>query len=552
MQKSKQNSRKLDSGNIILVGMMGSGKSTVGKALAKQTNKIFVDSDVEIQQRTGVSIPHIFDVEGEDGFRQRESTEIESIVNRDNMVLATGGGAILLEANRTSMVRNGIVVYLQANVNELWQRTRHDKNRPLLQTENPLMKLTELYEQRNQLYMDIADIVIQTGRQSAHCLTLQLAGQIESYRKKATERKSMANKLTVELKERSYDIFIGTNLLSKVELVTAHIPKKRVAIITNTTVAPLYLSPLVEKLSVAGIDSTCVILPDGESYKTSATLNLIFDKLLENRCERSTPLIALGGGVIGDMTGFAAATYLRGVPFIQIPTTLLAQVDSSVGGKTGINHPLGKNMIGAFYQPQVVLADITTLSTLPDKELSAGLAEVIKYGLIRDLPFLEWLEKNMEALVARDLQALQYAITRSCENKAEVVGTDERESGERALLNLGHTFGHAIESGMGYGVWLHGEAVAAGTVMAADLSCRMGWISAEDLARVRKIFIRANLPVVSPKLGSEKYLELMGLDKKVEGGKIRFILLKKLGHAVIESEVPLILLNETLEACVHE
>jgi 3-dehydroquinate synthase len=252
------------------------------------------------------------------------------------------------------------------------------------------------------------------------------------------------------------------------------------------------------------------------------------------------------------MTGFAAATYLRGVPFIQIPTTLLSQVDSSVGGKTGINHPLGKNMIGAFYQPQVVLADISTLSTLSDNELSAGLAEVIKYGLIRDLAFLGWLEKNMEALVARDVQALQYAITRSCENKAEVVGADEKESGERALLNLGHTFGHAIESGMGYGVWLHGEAVAAGTVMAADLSCRMGWISTEDLQRVRNIFIRANLPVASPKLGNEKYLELMGMDKKVEGGKIRFILLKKLGHAVIESEVPLTLLNETLEACVHE
>ncbi len=552
MQKSKQSCRKLNSGNIILIGMMGSGKSTVGRALAKQLNKVFVDSDVEIQQRTGVSIPHIFDVEGEDGFRQRESTEIGSIVNRNNVVLATGGGAVLLAASRAFMMRNGIVVYLQANVNELWQRTRHDKNRPLLQTENPLAKLAELYEQRNQFYLDIADIVIQTGRQSVHSLMLQLVEQIECYRRKATERKSMENKLTVELKERSYDIFIGTNLLSNIELLTAHIPKKRVAIVTNTTVAPLYLSPLVEKLTSAGIDSTCVILPDGESYKTSATLNLIFDKLLESRCERSTPLIALGGGVIGDMTGFAAATYLRGVPFIQIPTTLLSQVDSSVGGKTGINHPLGKNMIGAFYQPQVVLADINTLDTLPDKELSAGLAEVIKYGLIRDIEFLEWLEINMDALVARDVQALQYAITRSCENKADVVGADEKESGERALLNLGHTFGHAIESGMGYGVWLHGEAVAAGTVMAADLSCRMGWISTEDLQRVRKIFIRANLPVVSPKLGNEKYLELMGMDKKVEGGKIRFILLKKLGHAVIESEVPLTLLNETLEACVHE
>jgi len=251
------------------------------------------------------------------------------------------------------------------------------------------------------------------------------------------------------------------------------------------------------------------------------------------------------------MTGFAAATYLRGVPFIQIPTTLLAQVDSSVGGKTGINHPLGKNMIGAFYQPQLVLADTDTLNTLPDNELAAGMAEVIKYGLIRDLSFLEWLEQNIEKLMARDTAALQYAIARSCENKAEVVAADERESGERALLNLGHTFGHAIESGMGYGNWLHGEGVAAGTVMAADLSQRLGWITPGDVARVRRILQQARLPVVAPDLGAEKYLEFMGLDKKVEGGKIRFVLLKKLGQAVVEGNVPPELLRQTLDACIH-
>lgn len=362
----------------------------------------------------------------------------------------------------------------------------------------------------------------------------------------------MKQKLTVGLQERSYDIHVGAELLSQAELLLAHVPRKRVAIVTNTTVAPLYLERLDNTLRSVGISSTAVILPDGESYKTSATLNLIYDALLENRCERSTPLIALGGGVIGDMTGFAAATYLRGVPFIQIPTTLLSQVDSSVGGKTGINHPLGKNMIGAFYQPQLVLADISTLNTLPDRELSAGLAEVIKYGLIRDLPFLVWLEQNIQALLAREPAALQYAIVRSCSNKAEVVGVDERESGERALLNLGHTFGHAIESGMGYGVWLHGEAVAAGTVMAADLSCRLGRISASDVARVRELFKRAKLPVTAPDLGSERYLDLMGMDKKVESGKLRFVLLKQLGDAVITADVPLHILRETLEACVHE
>jgi 3-dehydroquinate synthase len=354
--------------------------------------------------------------------------------------------------------------------------------------------------------------------------------------------------LTVGLGERSYPIHIGSGLLGRAELLREHLLRKRAAIVTNTTVAPLYLEKLQTALQSLGVSSVPVILPDGEKYKNFETLNSIYDALLANRCERTTPLIALGGGVIGDMTGYAAATYLRGVPFIQIPTTLLAQVDSSVGGKTGINHPLGKNMIGAFYQPQLVLADTDTLHTLPDNELAAGIAEVIKYGLIRDLPFFEWLEQNIEKLLARDTGALQYAIARSCQNKAEVVAADERESGERALLNLGHTFGHAIESGMGYGNWLHGEGVAAGTVMAADLSCRMGWIGAQDVARIRNLFARARLPVVAPGLGAEKYLELMGLDKKVEGGRIRFVLLKAIGHAVVYGDVAEAMLRQTLEA----
>ena len=355
--------------------------------------------------------------------------------------------------------------------------------------------------------------------------------------------------LTVGLNERSYPIHIGAGLLANPELLAAHLPKKRAAIVTNTTVAPLYLERLQNTLAQIDVASVAIVLPDGEAYKTIETLNLIYDGLLKNRCERSTPLIALGGGVIGDMTGFAAASYLRGVPFIQIPTTLLSQVDSSVGGKTGINHPLGKNMIGAFYQPKAVLADISTLDTLPDRELSAGLAEVIKYGLIRDLPFLEWLEQNIDRLLARDADALQYAVLRSCQNKAEVVAADERESGERALLNLGHTFGHAIESGMGYGVWLHGEAVAAGTIMAADLSCRMGWITAQDVARIRALFVRARLPIEAPDLGIDQYLEYMGHDKKVEGGKLRFVLLRGMGKAVIEGDVPEALLTQTLQCC---
>jgi 3-dehydroquinate synthase len=339
--------------------------------------------------------------------------------------------------------------------------------------------------------------------------------------------------LTVQLGERSYPILIGRGLIDQSALVLPYIKRKKVVVVTNTTIAPLYLRRFATGLRECGVAVIESILPDGEQYKEWQTLNQIFDTLLQERCERSTTLIALGGGVIGDMGGFAAACYQRGMPFIQVPTTLLAQVDSSVGGKTAINHPLGKNMIGAFYQPQLVLADTDTLSTLPDRELSAGLAEVIKYGLIRDLSFLAWLETNIERLRARDTEALAYAIHRSCANKAEVVAADERETGERALLNLGHTFGHAIETGLGYGQWLHGEAVAAGTMMAAELSMQLGWIDTEDLNRIAKLFLRAGLPVVGAELKPVHYLDLMRHDKKVEDGRLRLVLLQAIGKAVV-------------------
>ena len=354
--------------------------------------------------------------------------------------------------------------------------------------------------------------------------------------------------LTVDLGDRSYPIHIGAGLLSQAGLILPHLAQKRVMVVTNTTVAPLYLAQLRATLEAAGVTVAQVVLPDGEAYKTWETLNLIFDALLTDRAERKTTLIALGGGVIGDMTGFAAACYQRGVPFVQIPTTLLSQVDSSVGGKTGINHPLGKNMIGAFYQPKVVLADTDTLKTLPARELSAGLAEVIKYGLIWDAGFLAWLEASMDKLRALDPAAIAHAIHRSCEIKAQVVGQDEREGGIRAILNLGHTFGHAIETGMGYGNWLHGEAVAAGMVMAAQTSQRMGWLTEADVERTRALIRAAGLPDVAPDLGVDTYLEYMGHDKKVEGGKMRFVLLKKLGEAVITGDVPADVLTGVLTA----
>ena len=343
--------------------------------------------------------------------------------------------------------------------------------------------------------------------------------------------------LDLVLPDTRYPIHIGSDCYARADLILPHLAQKKVAIVSNTTVAPLYLPRLKSALEAAGVEVMTVILPDGEVYKTWESLNLIFDALLEQRAERKTTLIALGGGVVGDMTGFAAACWQRGAPFIQIPTTLLAQVDSSVGGKTAINHPKGKNMIGAFHQPRVVLADMALLDTLPDREFSAGLAEVIKYGLLGDQDFLAWLENNMSALLARDADALAYAVQRSCTMKGEIVAEDEKETGVRALLNLGHTFGHAIESGLGYGEWLHGEAVAAGMLLAAEASHLLGYLSALDVARVEALLLAARLPVLAPDLGVEQWIEWMNHDKKVENGVPKFVLLKQLGTAFIEPAV---------------
>jgi 3-dehydroquinate synthase len=337
----------------------------------------------------------------------------------------------------------------------------------------------------------------------------------------------------VELGARSYAVHIGEGLLGSSEHLLPALAAPRVAVVTDRTVAPLYLARVTQGLVRAGVSAIEIVIPAGESNKDWNTLNLVFDQLLAAGCGRDTTLIALGGGVVGDLAGFAAATYQRGMPLVQIPTTLLAQVDSSVGGKTAINHPLGKNMIGAFYQPRVVLADTATLNTLPDRELRAGLAEVIKHGLLADAAFFAWLEANIEALLARDPEALAHAIRRCCELKAAIVAQDEREAGVRATLNLGHTFGHAIEAGLGFGVWLHGEAVAAGTLMAAELSRRLGYIGADDVSRVRQLLLRAGLPVAGPALGTDTYLALMRRDKKASAGTIRYVLLKRLGQAIV-------------------
>lgn len=352
--------------------------------------------------------------------------------------------------------------------------------------------------------------------------------------------------LRVDLDKNSYPIYIGSGLITEKQLLLNFISSRQVLIVTNTTIAPLYLDKVVANLESLFVET--IILPDGEQHKNLTSVNTIFDKLLENKFSRNATLIALGGGVVGDMGGFAAACYQRGIAFIQIPTTVLAQVDSSVGGKTGVNHMLGKNMIGAFYQPQCVIADMDVLDTLDDRQLVAGLAEVIKYGLIRDASFFEWLEKNMTLLLARDKAALAYVIERSCANKAEIVAEDEFESGIRAILNLGHTFGHAIETGMGYGKYLHGEAVAIGICYAADLSKRMGWLTNVDFERIIAVLEMATLPVVPPKeMKVSQYIELMAVDKKNVDGEIRLILLESIGKATLPIKIDRSLIEKTLK-----
>ena len=361
-----------------------------------------------------------------------------------------------------------------------------------------------------------------------------------------------AQTVSIDLQERSYAIAIGSALFDN-PLTYSGLPRAGSAlIVSNTTVAPLYADRLQSALRGKYVNVRRVILPDGEEFKTWQTLNLIFDALLQNGCDRKTVLFALGGGVVGDMTGFAAASYMRGVPFVQIPTTLLAQVDSSVGGKTGINHPLGKNMIGAFYQPLKVVCDLDTLMTLPQREISAGLAEVIKYGPIADLALFSWLESNMDALLARDPAAMAHAVKRCCEIKARVVAQDEREAGLRAILNFGHTFGHAIEAGLGYGQWLHGEAVGCGMVMAAQLSERLGLVDAVLVARLRALIQKAGLPVTGPRLAQTdnagRYLELMRVDKKAEAGEIKFVVIDGPARASVRG-APDALVREVIDLC---
>ena len=536
---------------------MGSGKTAVGKAAARMLRLHFVDSDAEIERRTGVDITYIFEREGEAGFRHRERDVIDELTRRADCLLSTGGGAVTGEANRRVLRERGFVVYLHTSVDEQAERTAHTHHRPLLAgAADPRARLADLMAVREPLYREVAHAVVNTDRRKVQAVAEEVAAAWRAAHPLAepatTSSPLHPQRLDVVLPGTRYPIHIGAGVLDDAAAWSMQLPTGPLLVVSNPTVAPLYLDRLLTALQAAAPGRrlhTCLV-PDGEQHKSLATLGAVFDALVEHRIPRDGGLVALGGGVIGDLTGFAAATWQRGVACVQVPTTLLAQVDSSVGGKTAVNHPGGKNLIGAFHQPSAVIADTAVLTTLPPREYAAGLAEVVKYGLIMDEPFLGWLEAHAGALGARDPQALAHAIRRSCECKAQLVAIDEREQGPRALLNLGHTFGHAFEAGTGYGELLHGEAVAIGMLLAAGLSQRLGWLGAAEVERVRALLRALGLPVEAPKLGVERTLELMRLDKKVLKGQLRLVLLRRLGEGIVTADYPAEALVAELQARV--
>jgi shikimate kinase/3-dehydroquinate synthase len=541
-----------DEPSIFLVGMMGSGKTTIGKNLARTLHRTFVDLDHEIEARCGVRIPVVFEIEGETGFRKRESQVLDEMSLVPQLILATGGGAIIAPENRDVLKQRGLVVYLRASVEDLYRRTARDRNRPLLATGDARATLKRLLIEREPLYESVADIILDTGSSTISAVVQELIERVREFKlSQAAQR--LHRPARGDLNVSSSPLFpTGTRPMHIVEVATPgghypiHIAPGRldyvgesipadatmVALITNPVVDQLYGDRVRQSIESKGFKTLTMTLPDGEVHKDWATLNTIFDQMLAAQLDRRAVIVALGGGVIGDMAGFAAAVYMRGIRFVQVPTTLLAQVDSSVGGKTAVNHPLGKNMIGAFYQPIAVEIDTDVLATLPDREISAGLAEVIKYGLIMNAEFFAWCEQHAAALKARDPLLLGEAIRRSCAFKAQVVSADEREAGQRAILNLGHTFGHAIEAGLGYGQWLHGEAVGCGLVMAAALSSKVAGFDAADVARVEKIVANIGCPTRAPSLsGIEEWLTHMQGDKKSQAGTIHFVVMPHIGQA---------------------
>ena len=514
--------------NLILIGFMGTGKTQVGRLLARTLNLRFVDTDALIEKQTGTTIPNLFSSQGEAAFRAIEKQVIQDLQDSTGQVIATGGGAVIDPDNLNVFKSLGRIVHLQATPEVILKRTGGNAAaRPMLAGPDALGRIKTLMEVRSSYYAQ-ADFAVDTTQKDVYDVTRTILGRID-----ATTRT-----IRVELGEASYPVLIGTNLLPRLGL---HLRRSRVTgralIVTNPGLRQLYGSIIEEALRNCRFEPAIIEVPDGEAQKSLAWAARLYDAMLDHRMDRKSPVIALGGGVIGDLTGFVAATYMRGVPFVQVPTSLLAQVDASVGGKVAVDHPRGKNLIGAFYQPQLVLISLDTLGTLPNRELRAGLAEVIKYGVIADEALFTYLESHMELALEKDPAVMSHLVSRSCEIKAEVVSGDEREEGRRAILNFGHTIGHAIEAQFSYTGLLHGEAVAIGMVYAARIAERRGLLEANTVERIVRLIERAGLPVRKDNLDTDALLETMLHDKKTVGGRLRFILPTRIGSVDIRGDV---------------
>ncbi|MGE5576868.1 MAG: 3-dehydroquinate synthase [Syntrophothermus sp.] len=526
--------------NLVLVGFMGTGKTSVARRVARECGLRFVDTDSEVERRTGKSISTIFKQEGETAFRTVENQVIADASNGRGLVIATGGGAVVNPANVESLRRNGFIVCLTASPEVIWRRLYGDNQRPLLDVQEPLEKIKELFAQREPYY-SCAEVTIDTSTQDIESVSRQVCDLWKSLQMKN-------DLLQVDLGRQSYPIFIGRHLLDRVgELLNDIKFNRQVMVITNNTVQSLYGERVEENLKAAGFRVSVVTLPDGEEHKTLTTTYQLYDKALDAGLTRDSLIVALGGGVIGDTAGFVAATYMRGVPFVQIPTTLLAQVDSSVGGKVAVNHPRGKNLVGSFYQPEMVIADLETLQTLDRRELASGLAEIIKAGIIKDSELFAYLEQHLGDIFAYQYENLLHVVRRACEIKTEVVQADERDMDTRAILNYGHTIGHAVEAATQYKVYRHGEAVAIGMVSAAMIAAELNLCPEELLGRQVNLLRAAGLPVSQGKLSIEGIVTALALDKKVRDGKSRFILPRQLGEVYVTDEVPLDVIRRVLK-----
>ena len=524
--------------SIVLVGLMGAGKTSIGRRVAARLGMPFRDADTEIELAAGCSIPELFRRYGEQDFRGGERRVIRRLLSADPLVLATGGGAFMDAETRAAIRAEGVSVWLRCKLPTLMRRVASRNNRPLLQNGNPAEILGRLMEQRHPIYAE-ADIVVDCGDESPEFTTGKVLQALHDWRP--------PRRLAVALESAAYDVVVGDGLLARAgALLAPIIPQKRVVVVTDATVAALHLPALLEGLAQTGIAAQQIVVPPGEASKSMASYARVVDALLDAGVERRTTVIALGGGVVGDLAGFAAATTLRGLPFVQVPTTLLAQVDSSVGGKTGINTAHGKNLVGAFYQPRLVLADTGTLGTLNGRELRAGYAEVVKAGLIGDAEFFDWCEEHGAALTAGDRELQAEAILRACAFKAAVVGDDEREerpADGRALLNLGHTFGHALEAEVGYGgALLHGEAVAVGLGLAFRLSAQLGLCAPGDATRVAEHLNAVGLPsepgMLNRRFSASRLIANMRRDKKMRDGALHFVLAHGIGQAFTSADVP--------------